>query len=76
MVHRTDPQIVECRDTRSRRKIIVKWFPGVRMHKALAIAARRGIEDVKRLLKAAGNDISALEKGTSLTKLISKMRVG
>jgi len=45
------------------------------MHTALGMAARRGIEDIRRLLHAAGNDITTLEKSTSLIKLMSKLRI-
>jgi len=45
------------------------------MHTALGMAARRGIEDTRRLLHAAGNDITTLEKSTSLTNLMLKMRI-
>jgi len=54
---------------------MVKWFPGVDMYEALRIAARRGMEDVIKLLLAAGNDAKFLERNTSLSKLMSNMRI-
>ena len=45
------------------------------MYKALGVAARSGMEDVIRLLIAAGNDIKFLDKNVSLSKLMSTMRI-
>jgi hypothetical protein len=59
----------------SEQRTMVKWFPGVDMYEALGIAARRGMEDVIKLLLAAGNDVKFLERNTSLSKLISNMRI-
>ncbi len=57
-------------------KAIVKWFPGVNMHKALAVAAKRGMDDVRSLLIAAGNDTNIIDRITSITQLVSRMTLG
>jgi len=59
----------------SEQRTAIKWFPGVNMYKALSMAARSGMEDVIRLLVAAGNDIKFLERNVSLCKLMSKMSI-
>jgi hypothetical protein len=46
------------------------------MHRALRIAAKRGFEDVKSLLLVAGNDLSFLDRISSISQLISKMSLG
>ena len=53
----------------------IKWFPGAKMHRSLEIAARRGIEDIRKLLVAVGNDISDLDRTMSVSKLVAKMRI-
>lgn len=53
----------------------IKWFPGAKMHRSLEIAARRGIEDIRKLLVAVGNDISDLDRNMSVSKLVAKMRI-
>lgn len=59
----------------SEQRTTVKWFPGVNMYKALGVAARSGMEDVIRLLIAAGNDFQFLDENASLSKLMSTMRI-
>jgi hypothetical protein len=54
---------------------MVKWFPGFSMYLALSMAAKSGIEDVIRLLIAAGNEINFLNRNVSLNNLISNMRI-
>jgi len=46
------------------------------MHKALAIAAKRGMDDVRSLLIAAGNDTKIIDRITSITQLVSRMTLG
>lgn len=64
-----------CSPILSEELTIVKWFAGVNMYKALCIAARSGMEDVVRLLVAAGNDIKSLDRNFSLNKIMSKMEI-
>jgi hypothetical protein len=64
-----------CNPILSEERTIVKWFPGVNMYKALCVAARSGMEDVVRLLVAAGNDIKFLDRNFSLSKIMSKMGI-
>jgi len=45
------------------------------MRKALKFAAKRGIEDIRKLLVLAGNDLDVLEKDLSMSKLVSHLRV-
>jgi hypothetical protein len=59
----------------SEQRTMVKWFSGVDMYVALRIAATRGMEDIIKLLIAAGNDMKFLERNTSLSKLMSNMRI-
>jgi hypothetical protein len=54
---------------------MVKWFPGLVMYRALGMAAKSGMENVVRLLVAAGNDIKLLERNASLSEIISKLRL-
>lgn len=54
---------------------IIKWFPGIQMHRALAIAAKRGMEDFIAILIAVGNDADALNGVPSLNGLFSKIRI-
>jgi hypothetical protein len=54
--------------------MIVKWFPGVQMYYILCHAAACGIDDVKRLLVIAGNNIHDLES-VPLSNLISDLRM-
>lgn len=57
------------------RKAKIKWFSGAKMHKALKMAAKRGVEDIRKLLVLAGNDTDMLERSLSMSKLVSKLRV-
>jgi hypothetical protein len=54
---------------------IISWFPGANMYKALCMAARSGMEDVIRLLVAAGNDTKFLDRNISLSRIMSKMKI-
>ncbi|KAF4631236.1 hypothetical protein G7Y89_g6895 [Cudoniella acicularis] len=54
----------------------VKWPSGVDMSTALEHAARRGLDDVRSLLRAAGNDASTLSRITSLTQSMSNLAIG
>jgi hypothetical protein len=60
----------------SGKKQVVKWFSGPKMHRALRVAARHGVEDLTKLLRAAGNDIKIIEKDAGISKLFSKLRIG
>jgi hypothetical protein len=53
----------------------IKWFAGAKMHKSLETAARRGIDDIRELLVAVGNDINEVERSMSVNKLLAKMRI-
>jgi hypothetical protein len=57
-------------------KTVIQWFSGGNMHRALSIAAKRGFEDVKSLLLVAGNDLSCLDRMSSISQLISRMSLG
>ena len=59
----------------SEQRTMVRWFPGVEMYRALGMAARSGMENVIRLLIAAGNDSKFLDRNTSLSRLMSQLRV-
>lgn len=45
------------------------------MYEVLRAAAKRGIEDVKRLLVMAGNDSKDIVTCTSLSSLLSDLRM-
>jgi hypothetical protein len=45
------------------------------MNRAFKNAARRGLEDVRSLLRVAGNDAKTVSRITSLTQLMSKLAV-
>jgi hypothetical protein len=57
------------------KKGSIKWFSGAKMHRSLEVAARRGIEDLKKLLVAVGNDINDLESSMSMSKLVAKIQI-
>jgi hypothetical protein len=57
------------------QKTRIKWFSGAKMHRALKMAAKRGVEDIRKLLILAGNDIDLLERSLSMSKLVSKLRI-
>lgn len=59
----------------SEQRAMVKWFAGAHMYRALGVAARFGMEDVIKLLIAAGNDIKFLDRNASLSKIMSTMRI-
>jgi hypothetical protein len=54
----------------SRFSTVVKWFPGVHMYRVLQSSSKRGIDEVKRLLVAAGNDKGSLDMVISVSKLL------
>ncbi len=60
---------------KNRGRIAVAWFPGVQMYEVLKAAAKRGIEDVRRLLVMAGNDSKVIITCTSLSSLFSELRM-
>jgi hypothetical protein len=45
------------------------------MYNALATAARLGMEDVKNILLAAGNDVKLIDGLTSISQLISNLKI-
>jgi len=53
----------------------VRWFPGAQMYRALGIVAKRGMEDIRRLLIAAGNDPFIIDRVVSVSQLVSQLRV-
>jgi hypothetical protein len=53
----------------------VRWFPGAQMYRALGIVAKRGMEDIRRLLIAAGNDPVSIDRIVSVSQLVSQLRV-
>jgi hypothetical protein len=54
---------------------IVRWFPGAQMYRALGIVAKRGMEDIRRLLIAAGNNPASIDRIVSVSQLVSQLRV-
>ena len=54
---------------------VLNWPAGTGMHKALAIAASRGIEDVKKLLDAVGAEVEALAQNMPLSALTSRLTI-
>jgi hypothetical protein len=55
----------------SRFSTVVRWYSGVHMYRVLKHVSRRGIDDVKRLLIAAGNDKDSLDMIFSVSKLLA-----
>jgi hypothetical protein len=55
----------------SRFSTVVNWYPGVHMYRVLQSSSKRGIDEVKRLLVAAGNDKGSLDMGISVSKLLA-----
>ena len=51
---------------------VVRWFPGADMYRALNSASGQGIDDVRRLLLAAGNDRDTV---ISVSKLLARSRI-
>lgn len=56
-------------------KAIIKWFAGADMYDALEIAARHGIGIVRDILLAADNDRGLIDSFTSVTELVSKLKI-
>ena len=54
---------------------IINWPGEATMRTALTIAASRGIEDVKKLFDAVGNDVGALVQNMPLSALTSKLTI-
>ena len=73
-LHARSPSFMTSKQQPSRTRTI-KWFPGPRMHRALEAAARRGMEDLKKLLAAVGNDINDLDGSLTVGKLVAKMQI-
>lgn len=57
------------------RKPRIKWFIGEKMHRSLEIAARHGVEDIRELLVAVGNDINVVNTNMSVSKLIARLQI-
>ena len=55
----------------SRFSTVVNWYPGVHMYRILQSSSKRGIDEVKRLLVAAGNDKGSLDMVISVSKLLA-----
>jgi hypothetical protein len=53
---------------------VVRWYPGAPMYHVLDCISRRGIDDVRRLLVAAGNDKDSLDMVISVSKLLAGSR--
>ena len=51
---------------------VVRWFPGVHMYRVLHSISKRGIESVRMLLLAAGNDEDSLDLVVPVSKLLAK----
>ena len=45
------------------------------MHRSLEIAARHGVEDIRELLVAVGNDINVVNTNMSVSKLIARLQI-
>lgn len=56
-------------------KTKIKWFPGKKMHKALRLATKRGVDDLRKLLIMAGNDIDVVERSLEMSRLVAKLRI-
>lgn len=54
---------------------ILNWPRGGIMRKTLTVAASRGIEDVKKLFDAVGNDVGALVQNMPLSALTSELTI-
>lgn len=55
------------------QNIPIKWYPGVSMHKALALAAKLGIDHVRNLLLVAGNTFDPFDRMVSLCHDLANM---
>ena len=56
----------------SRLSTVVRWYPGANMYRVLQSVSKRGIEDVRRLLLAAGNDKDSMDMIISVSKLLAR----
>jgi hypothetical protein len=56
----------------SRLSTVVRWYPGVHMYRVLNSVSKRGIDDVKKQLLAAGNDKDRLDMVVSVSKLLAR----
>jgi hypothetical protein len=56
----------------SRFSTVVRWYPGVQMHRLLNSVSKRGIGDVRKLLLAAGNEKESLDMVISVSKLLAR----
>jgi hypothetical protein len=56
----------------SRFSTVVRWYPGMQMYRLLNSVSRRGIDDVRRLLLAAGNEKEDLDMVISVSKLLAR----
>lgn len=59
-------------ETSKRAQVVVRWYPGVQMYRVLKSVSKRGIEDVRKLLVATGNDRDRLDMVISVSKLLAK----
>ncbi|KAL2074635.1 hypothetical protein VTL71DRAFT_8413 [Oculimacula yallundae] len=57
------------------RRAIVKWFSGDDMYAVLSGVAAHGVEDIRKLLIMAGNDIDTLDGMLSLSSLLSELTI-
>ncbi len=55
----------------SRFSTAVNWYPGVHMYRVLQSSSKRGIDEVRRLLVAAGNDKDSLDMVISVSKILT-----
>ena len=46
--------------------ILIKWFPGASMYRALTLAANLGIDHIQKLLLVAGNTFDPFDEMVSL----------
>ncbi|KAE9370262.1 hypothetical protein N431DRAFT_343719 [Stipitochalara longipes BDJ] len=51
---------------------LVRWYPGAHMYRVLHSISKRGIDDVRRLLIAAGNDKDGMDMVISMSKLLAR----
>jgi len=58
--------------TAGRVSTVVRWYPGAHMYRVLHNASKRGIDDVKKLLLAAGNDKDSMDMVISVSKLLAR----
>ena len=53
----------------------VRWFQGAHMYNVLSSVSKRGMEDVRKVLVAAGNDKEVLDTVLSVSKLLSRSSI-